>query len=96
MVLISHIRVKLFMRGLTSKLEACLSPCAWRVFYLRALLLLGNLEDLAEKTIYWETTRDDSLSYRLVRGGMHVVSNVSHLESKIAVLENMLKGLSVQ
>ena len=27
---------------------------------------------------------------------MHVVSDVSHLESKITGLENMLKGLSVQ
>jgi len=27
---------------------------------------------------------------------MHAVSDVSYLESKIAVLENMLKGLSVQ
>jgi len=27
---------------------------------------------------------------------MHAVSNVSHLESKIVILENMLKGLSVQ
>jgi len=53
------------------------------------------LEDLAEKTMQWETVRDDSLSSRLVRGGMHVVSDVSHLESKIAVLENMLKGLLV-
>jgi len=54
------------------------------------------LEDLAEKTMQWETTRDDSLSSRLARGGMHAVSDVSHLESKIAVLENMLKGLSFQ
>ena len=41
----------------------------------------------------WETaTRDDSLSYRFVKGGMHFVSDVSHLESKILVLENMFKG----
>ena len=49
------------------------------------------LEDLAKKTIKWETTRDDSLSSTFVRGGLHSVSNVSHLESKIAVLENILK-----
>jgi len=54
------------------------------------------LEDLEEKTMQWETARDDSLSSRLARGGMHAVSDVIHLESKIAVLENMLKGLSVQ
>jgi len=52
------------------------------------------LEDLAEKTMQWETARDDSLSSMLVRGGLHSVSDVSHLESEIAVLENMLKGLS--
>jgi len=44
----------------------------------------------------WETARDDSLSYRFARGGLHSVSDVSHLESKIIVLESMLKGLSRQ
>ena len=44
----------------------------------------------------WETARDDSLSFRLARGAMHAVSDVSHLEYKNVVLENMLKGLSVQ
>jgi len=39
----------------------------------------------------WETTRDDSLSSRFARSGLHF-SDVSHLESKITVLENMLKG----
>jgi len=36
------------------------------------------------------------VSSRLVRGGMYVVSDVSHLECKIAILDNMLKGLLVQ
>jgi len=54
------------------------------------------LEDLVEKTMQWDTAGDDSLSSRLARGSMHVVSNVSHLEYKIAVSENMLKGLLVQ
>jgi len=54
------------------------------------------LEDLAEKTMQWETARDDSLSSRIVRGGLHSVSDVSHLESKVAALENMLKGLTPQ
>ena len=36
------------------------------------------------------------MSSRLARGRMHAVCDVSHLESKIVVLENMLKGLSVQ
>ena len=42
----------------------------------------------------WEIARDDSLSSRFARGGLHSVSDVSQLESKIAILENMLKGLS--
>ena len=54
------------------------------------------LEDLAEKTMQWKTARDDSPSARFARGGLHSVSDVSHLESKIAILENMLKGLSPQ
>ena len=44
----------------------------------------------------WKTARDDSLSSRLARRKMHDVSNVSHVESKIAVLENILKGLFIQ
>ena len=44
----------------------------------------------------WEIARDDSLNSSIVRGGLHSVSDVSHLESKIAVLENMLKELSPQ
>ena len=52
------------------------------------------IEDLSEKTMQWETARDDSLSSRFVRGGLHSVSDVSHLEFMIVVLENMLKGLS--
>ena len=39
-------------------------------------------------------TRDDSLSSRFTKGELHFVSNVSHLESKIVALENMLKGSS--
>jgi len=54
------------------------------------------LEDLAEKTIQWETAHDDNLCSRIVSSGLHSVSNVSNLESKIATLENMLKGLSPQ
>ena len=44
----------------------------------------------------WETARDDGLSSRFARGGTHSISDISHLESKIVVLENMLKGLSIQ
>jgi len=57
---------------------------------------LEVLEDLAEKAMQWETARDDSLSSRFATDGLHSVPDVSHLESKIAVLENMLKGLSPQ
>jgi len=52
------------------------------------------LEDLAEKTMQWETACDDSPSSRIARGGLHSISDVSHLHSKIAILENILKGLS--
>jgi len=45
---------------------------------------------------FLEAARDDSLSSRLAREGMHVVFYVSHLDSKIVILENMLKDLSVQ
>jgi len=54
------------------------------------------LEDLVEKTTQWKTARDDNLSSRIARGGLHSISDISHLESKITVLENMLKGLSPQ
>jgi len=54
------------------------------------------LEDLTEKTIQWKTAHDDSLSSRFTMGGLHSVSKVSQLESKITVLENMLKGLTPQ
>jgi len=52
------------------------------------------LEDLTERNMQWKITRDDSLSSRFTRGELHSVSDVSHLESKIGVLENMLKGMS--
>jgi len=39
-------------------------------------------------------TRDDNLSFRYARGGLHSVSDLSHLEPKIIVLENILEGLS--
>jgi len=54
------------------------------------------LEDLAEKTMQSKTTCDDSMSSRILRGRLHAVSDVSYLKSKIADLENMLKGLSPQ
>jgi len=54
------------------------------------------LDDLAEKTMQWQTAKDDNLSSRMARRDMHVVSSASHLKSTIVVLENMLKGLSVQ
>jgi len=44
----------------------------------------------------WKAARDDGLSSRIARGGLHSISDISHLESKITILENMLKGLSPQ
>jgi len=48
------------------------------------------LEDLAEETMQWETTRDDSLSSRIAtaKGGLHVVSDLSHIEPRFIALEN--------
>jgi len=54
------------------------------------------LEDLVKKTMQWKTAHDDWLSSRFARGELHSISDVIHLESKSAVLENMLKGLSPQ
>ena len=54
------------------------------------------LEDLAEKTMQWETARDDSVSSKIAWGTLHSISGVSHSESKIVDLENMLKRLSPQ
>ena len=53
------------------------------------------LEDLAKKTMQWKTASDDNQNSRFARDCLHSVSDVSHLESMIAVLENMLKGLSL-
>jgi len=83
--------------GLDQQTRTMLKSMCQGVFLSKSAIVAWEfLEDLAEKTMQWETAKDDSLSSRLVRGGMHAVSNVSHLESKNAVLENMLKGLLVQ
>jgi len=56
------------------------------------------VEDLAEKTMRWKIIRDDNLSSRYSRATntVQVVSNFSHLESRFAALENMMKGLVLQ
>ena len=54
------------------------------------------LEDLAEKTMQRKTAHDDSQCSRIARGGLHSVPDVSYLESKIAILQNLLEGLSRQ
>jgi len=59
-----------------------------------ATTILEFLEDLDERTMQWKTTHDNNLSSRFARGELHFVSDVSYLESKIAILENMLKELS--
>jgi len=43
----------------------------------------------------WETTIDDSLKSRFAKGGVHFGYDVSHLESKITILKNMLKRLYI-
>ena len=47
------------------------------------------LKVLAEKTMKWKIIRDESLnsSYDGAKGGMHVVSDVSHPESSFVALE---------
>jgi len=53
------------------------------------------LEELAEKIIQWETTRDESLGARInsQRGGCHAVVDTTCTDTRFAALENMLKGL---
>jgi len=43
----------------------------------------------------WETIVDDSLNSRYSgpRGGMHVVSDLSQLETRFNTFENKIKGL---
>jgi len=55
------------------------------------------LEDLVEKIMRWETTRYDSLRYRIIsaKGDMHAILNSSHIESTFAALENQLKELTI-
>jgi len=49
------------------------------------------LEDLAgkKKTMEWKTTRDDNLNsgYNRIRGGIHTVSELSHLQSRFMPLK---------
>ena len=52
------------------------SMCQGNFLSKSAIAAWEFLEDLAKKTIRWETTRDESLSSRLVKGSMHVVSDV--------------------
>lgn len=57
------------------------------------------LEDLADKTLQWETTRADSSNLPAkicsAKGGLYNVSDNTYLESRLTFLENQLKGLSV-
>ena len=63
--------------------------CQGGFFSKSATVAWEFLEDLAEKTMQWETAHDESLNSGFARGGLHFVSDVSHLESKTAILENM-------
>ena len=53
------------------------------------------LEELEEKTLQWETTRDESLGSRInhQKGGIHAIADTTYIETRFAALENMLKGL---
>jgi len=55
------------------------------------------LKDLVEKTIQWETIRDDGLSSRIssAKASMHLVSNLSHIQSMFVALENEIKRLTI-
>jgi len=46
----------------------------------------------------WKTTRDDSGNsrYNGTRDDIHAVFELSHLESRFAAFENMMKGLVLQ
>jgi len=48
------------------------------------------LEDLAKKTMQWQTTKDDSLSSRIASAKkcMYTVSDLSHVKSRFIALEN--------
>jgi len=52
------------------------------------------LEKLAEKTLHWEITRNESLGVRIniQNGGVHAVEDTTYNDTRFAVLENMLKG----
>jgi len=52
------------------------------------------LEESAEKTFQWETTRDESLGVGInsQRGGIHAVMDTTYIDTRAAALENMLKG----
>ena len=56
------------------------------------------LENLIEKIMQWETTRNDSLRFRIAsaKGSMHAVLDVSHIDFRFTTSENQLKGLTIQ
>jgi len=52
-----------------------------------AIVAYEFLEDLSEKTMKWETTRNDSLSSRIdsAKGVMHAASYLNHIEFRFIV-----------
>jgi len=56
------------------------------------------LEDLVERQLKWKTIRGGSLSARIAsaKRGMHLVSDLRHIEARFTALENQLKGLTIQ
>ena len=55
------------------------------------------IEELAKKTLQWETTRDESLGARInsQKEGVHAVADTTYIDTRFATLENMLKGFCV-
>ena len=51
------------------------------------------LEELAEKTLQWETTRDESLGARInsQKGRVHTRANTTCIDTRFAALKNMLR-----
>jgi len=58
--------------------------CGWGV---------GFLEKLAEKTMQWQTIRDESLGARINRqiGSILAVADTTYIYTRFVVVENMLK-----
>jgi len=52
------------------------------------------LEELAKKTLQWETTRNESLGARInsQKGGVHAVANTTYIDTRFADLKVFCAG----